>query len=136
MRLLLDTHILIWLAEGLADLPPRSRRRINDAARGPGLAVSAISFWEVAMLARRGRIAIRRPVHAWRADVLAAPGIREIAVSGDVGVEAVLLPGKLHEDPADRVLVATARLHGLALGTRDRRLLAYGDQGHVAAVAL
>jgi PIN domain nuclease of toxin-antitoxin system len=136
MRLLLDTHVLIWLAEGLADLPPRSRRRINDAAKGPGLAVSAISFWEVAMLARKGRIAIRRPVHAWRAEVIAAAGISEIPVSGDVGVEALLLPGELHEDPADRILVATARLHGIALGTRDKRLLAYAEQGHVSAVAL
>jgi PIN domain nuclease of toxin-antitoxin system len=136
MRLLLDTHILIWLAEGLADLPPRARLRINGAARGPGLAVSAISFWEVAMLARKGRISIRRPVNAWRAAVLAAPGIDEIPVSGEVGIEAVLLPGDLHEDPADRILVATARVHGLALGTRDKRLLAYGDLGHVEMVSL
>ena len=136
MRLLLDTHILIWLAEGLADLPPRARLRINGAARGPGLAVSAISFWEVAMLARKGRISIRRPLHAWRMEVLAAPGIDEIPVSGEVGIEAVSLPGELHDDPADRILVATARVHGLALGTRDKRLLAYGELGHVATVPL
>jgi PIN domain nuclease of toxin-antitoxin system len=75
-------------------------------------------------------------VHAWRADVLAAPGIAEIPISGDVGVEAVHLPGDLHDDPADRLLAATARLHGFALGTRDKRLLAYGDQGHLTTVAL
>ena len=88
------------------------------------------------MLADRGRIALARPVAEWRATVLAAPGISEIPVSGDIGIEAVDLPAGLHEDPADRLLVATARLHGLTLGTRDKRLLAYAKQGLVNAVRL
>jgi len=136
VRLLLDTHILIWLAEGHAKLPAKSRRRIDRIASKEGLAVSGISFWEVAMLADRGRIALARPVAEWRATVLAAPGISEIPVSGDIGIEAVDLPAGLHEDPADRLLVATARLHGLTLGTRDKRLLAYAKQGLVNAVRL
>lgn len=136
MRLLLDTHVLIWLAEGLADLPPRSRRLVNDAAKGGGIAVCAISFWEVAMLAHKGRIAINRPVRAWRDEVLSAGGLEEIPVTGEIGIEAVRLPGALHDDPADRILAATARLGGLRLGTRDRRLLAYGRAGHVAVLAL
>ena len=136
MRLLLDTHALIWLAEGLPALPPKSRRLVNDAKRAHGVAVSAISFWEVAMLAHKGRIAINRPVRAWREQVLAAGGFAEIPVTGEIGVEAVLLPGALHDDPADRILAATARLHGLALGTRDGRLLDYGAAGHLAVVAL
>jgi PIN domain nuclease of toxin-antitoxin system len=136
MRLLLDTHILIWLAEGLPALPARSRRLINEAAREHGVAVSAISFWEVAMLAHKGRIAINRPVREWRADVLSAGGFDEIPVSGEIGVEAVLLPGTLHEDPADRILAATARLRGLTVGTRDRRILEYGSAGHLATLSL
>ena len=136
MRLLLDTHVLIWLAEGLPALPPKSRRLVNDAKRAHGVAVSAISFWEVAMLAHKGRIAINRPVRAWRDEVLAAGGFEEIPVTGEIGVEAVLLPGALHDDPADRILAATARLHGLTLGTRDARLLDYGAAGHLAVLAL
>lgn len=136
MRLLLDTHVLIWLVEGVAELPPRSRRIIGEAGRDRGVVVSAISFWEIAMLAHKGRIGVKRPIRDWRADVLAQKGIAELPVSGEIGVEAVLLPGRLHDDPADRILVATARLHGLALGTRDRRLLEYGAAGHAAIVRL
>lgn len=136
MRLLLDTHILIWLAEGHPELPYKARRRIDRDAGRDGLAVSAISFWEIAMLAARGRLALARPADEWRAAVLAAPGIVELPITGEIGIEAVGLPTGLHEDPADRLLVATARLHGLSLGTRDRRLLAYAKQGHVNATKL
>ena len=136
MRLLLDTHVLIWLAEGLDQLPEKSRRLIDEKARSDGIAVSGISFWEVAMLSDRGRIVLSRPITAWRNQVLDTPGLIEIPISGNIGIEAVDLPGELHGDPADRLLVASARLLGLRLGTRDRRLLDYGKAGHVAVVAL
>jgi PIN domain nuclease of toxin-antitoxin system len=136
VRLLLDTHILIWLAEGHPKLPLKSRRYIDRIAARNGLAVSAISFWEASMLGRKGRIALTRPITDWRNDVLATPGIIEIAVSGDIGIEAVNLPAGLHDDPADRFLVATARLHNIALGTRDLRLLEYANAGHVVATEL
>ena len=136
MRLLLDTHILIWLAEGHPKLPVKSRRYIDRIAARHGLAVSAISFWEASMLGLKGRIALTRPITDWRNDVLATPSIIEIAVSGDIGIEAVNLPAGLHDDPADRFLVATARLHSFALATRDLRLLEYANAGHVVATEL
>ena len=136
MRLLLDTHVLIWVVEGLATLPRESRDVVDEAARSHGLAVSAISFWEVAMLHARGRISLSRPIGEWRARVLAVPGLDEATVTGDVGIEAVQLPGELHDDPADRLIVATARLAGMRLATRDARLLHYGAAGHVMAVAI
>jgi PIN domain nuclease of toxin-antitoxin system len=134
--LLLDTHVLIWLVEGLDDLPPASRKLINNATRSHGVAVSAISFWEVAMLAARGRISISKPVREWRTQVLSAPGLDEIPVTGDIGIESVHLPGRMHDDPADRIIVATARLNAMKLATRDQRLLAYGAGGHVGAVTI
>ncbi|MCP4680597.1 MAG: type II toxin-antitoxin system VapC family toxin [Deltaproteobacteria bacterium] len=136
MRLLLDTHILIWLAEGHKKLPVKSRQRIDRVAADQGLAVCAISFWEAAMLCSKGRISLAHPIAEWRRAVLAAPGIIEIPVLGDIGIEAVNLPPGLHEDPADRLLVATARIHNLVLGTRDHRLLEYAQIGHVAAERL
>ncbi len=136
MRLLLDTHVLIWLAEGGAELPERAVRLIDEAAYGDGLAVSAISFWEMAMLQAHRRLSLAQPLAAWRERVLGLPGMVEVPVSGEVGIEAVELPGTLHQDPADRLLVATARRHGLRLGTRDRRLLAYAAGGHLRAVEL
>jgi PIN domain nuclease of toxin-antitoxin system len=133
MRLLLDTHVLVWLAEGCEELPRPARELIDRAAANDGVAVSAISFWEVAMLAQRGRISLSAPVAAWREHVIDQPGIVELPVGGEVAIEAVQLPGQLHADPADRFLVASARVHRLRLATRDRRLLAYGAAGHVAA---
>lgn len=132
--ILLDTHVLIWLAEGMKDLSPRSRKIIDKAASEEGIAVSSISFWEIAMLSMRGRIALSLPLAEWRRRVIAAPAVTESPVTGEVGIESVLLPGKLHEDPADRILVATARLNDWQLATRDRRLLKYGASGHVRMI--
>lgn len=136
MRLLLDTHVLIWLAEGLGELQPSSRQVIDEAARSHGVAVSAISFWEVAMLDARRRISLSKPIGEWRAQVLSAPGLDEVAVTGAAGIESVHLPGQLHDDPADRIIVATARLNGMKLATRDERLLRYGKAGHVVAISV
>ena len=136
MTLLLDTHALIWLAEGLPDLPARSRRLLDVAARREGLAVSPITFWEVAMLESRRRISLSMPVEQWREAILAPPQVREGTLDGAIAIEAVGLPGKLHDDPADRILVATARLNGWKLATRDLRILAYADAGHVEAVRI
>jgi PIN domain nuclease of toxin-antitoxin system len=136
VRLLLDTHVLIWLVEGLDDLPPASLGVIDEATRSHGIAASAISFWEVAMLVARGRISLSKPIREWRAEVLAAPGLDEIAVTGAVGIESVQLPGSMHDDPADRIIVATARLEGLKLATRDRRLLGYAEAGHLVAIGV
>jgi PIN domain nuclease of toxin-antitoxin system len=129
--LLLDTHVLLWIAEGLPQLSLSSRELIDNAAAEEGLAVSAISFWEVAMLEMRQRISLSLPVPAWREVILDKSGATEIPVTGDVAIESVFLPGGLQEDPADRLLVATARLQGCRLATRDEGILQYGAAGHV-----
>jgi len=134
LRLLLDTHVLVWLVEGLDTLPRASREVVDEAARSHGVAVSAISFWEVAMLDARRRISLSKPIGEWRAQALAAPGLDEVAITGAVGIEAVQLPGEFHDDPADRLIVATARLSGMRLATRDARLLRYGAAGHVVTL--
>jgi PIN domain nuclease of toxin-antitoxin system len=134
VKLLLDTHVLIWLAEGLKELPPASRKLIDDVARKAGIYVSAISFWEVAMLSAKGRISLSQPLADWRDRVLSAPGLAELALTGDIGIEAAQLPGEMHSDPADRMLVATARIHRLRLATRDSRLLEYGEAGHAGVL--
>ncbi|RLB54747.1 MAG: VapC toxin family PIN domain ribonuclease [Deltaproteobacteria bacterium] len=134
--ILLDTHVLVWLAEGLAELPAAARKTIDAAARSTGVAVSAISFWEIAMLDQRGRISLSQPIADWRERVSATPGIIEIPIDGRVAIESVLLPGPLHTDPADRLLIATARLRGWRLATRDRRILEYGALGHVRTLAI
>jgi PIN domain nuclease of toxin-antitoxin system len=134
VTVLLDTHALIWLAEGLDDLSASSRELLDAAARSEGLAVSAISFWEVAMLESRRRVSLSQPLQQWREAILAPPQIQEVELDGAVAIESVGLPGDLHDDPADRFLIATARIRGWTLATRDSRILEYGRAGHVEVV--
>ena len=120
--ILLDTQILVWIRTGDARLGKRARRRIDRALQQGDLAVSAISFWEIAMLQERGRLEIRQDVAAWRRTLL-RDGLVEFPVDGVTGIRATRLPG-FHSDPADRLIVATA-LEGHHLLTADRRILGW-----------
>ena len=117
---LLDTHVLLWLRTGDASLGPRARRVIAGAENEGEVAVSAISFWEIAMLKDKRRIELKESVSSWRRKLL-EEGIVEIAINGDIGVRAVRLRN-FHADPADRLIIATA-LTGHQLVTADRRIL-------------
>jgi PIN domain nuclease of toxin-antitoxin system len=124
--ILLDTHALIWLDQDDPALGGKARASADEALRDAALAVSAISFWEVAMLAARGRIAINLPIARWRLDLLGS-GLIEIALDGQVALAASALVG-LHRDPADRFIVATAQATGAALLTADQTLLDWDDR--------
>ena len=102
-------------------LGPQTRDLIENTWRSDVVAVSAISFWETALLADRGRIVLPVPAEAWRLDLLQA-GLREIAVDGRVALLATRLEG-LHRDPADRFIVATSLQLGAPLVTADRQIL-------------
>jgi PIN domain nuclease of toxin-antitoxin system len=121
--ILLDIHTLIWLAEGHPQLGKRARHLADEALAQDELGVSAITFWETAMLHQRGRIQLMQPVEAWRR-VLADYGLREWPLTGEVGIAAVALRD-FHADPADRFITATALLHGATLVTADDRILAW-----------
>jgi PIN domain nuclease of toxin-antitoxin system len=97
---------------------------IENTWRSDVVAVSAISFWEAALLADRGRIALPVPAEAWRVDLLQA-GLREIALDGRVALLATRLEG-LHRDPADRFIVATSYQLGATLVTADMQILGWG----------
>ena len=122
--LLLDTHVMLWLRLGLGEprLGRRSRREIDQAWRSGELAVSAISFWEVALLKSKGRIRFPGDVALWREEQL-GQGVVELPVDGETAVRSVLLEG-LPSDPADRIIVATA-LAGHELVTADNRILGW-----------
>ncbi len=136
MTLLLDTHVLIWFAEGSESLSESSAQAIDRLRHEQGLAVSAINFWEVSMLHLRKRVSLSAPVRQWRDIVLDASGITETPLTGEIAIESVELPGEIHRDPADRMLIATARLNGWTLATRDPRILSYGKAGNVATLAV
>ncbi len=120
--ILADTHALIWLWTGASRLGTGARRTIDDALRDQDLAVSAMTFWEVAMLRSKNRLDFPEDVGLWRRELL-GQGLIEIPVDGEIGVRAYELAG-FHSDPADRIIVATA-LHGHRLITADERILGW-----------
>jgi PIN domain nuclease of toxin-antitoxin system len=119
--LLLDTHALIWLVEGSKPLGRRAARLADDALARDQLAVAAISFWEVAMLAREQRIALDLPPAEWRLRVVGL-GVHEVPLTGDVAIAAAMLTD-FHADPADRLIVTSAQAMDAGLITADERIL-------------
>ena len=123
--ILLDTHVLLWSRFGTARIGAKCRRSIGKALEEGELAVSAFSFWEVAMLRSKGRIELLRDIGSWRIDLLES-GLIEIPVDGEIGIRAYSL-ADFHPDPADRIIVATA-MDGHLLLTADDRILEWrGD---------
>lgn len=119
--IVLDTHVLLWMVGNHPAIGPLARRNIEeDWARGT-LGVSAISFWEVALLQARGRVELPLPVTQWRQDLLAA-GLTEWPVDGEVALGAAAL-ADFHCDPADRFIAATALVRRATLVTADEAIL-------------
>jgi len=121
--LLIDTHVLVWLAADDARLGARAKKRLTTALGSDGVGVSAITFWEVAMLHERGRLKLRQKVEALRAAALKMP-LEEVVVDGRIAILAANL-GSFHGDPVDRIIAATALERGATLVTSDERLLAW-----------
>jgi PIN domain nuclease of toxin-antitoxin system len=121
--ILLDTHVLLWLDQGRPELGRLARRRTDEAVGRGELAVSAISFWEIATLAQRGRVQLRLPADAWRRNLLRS-GLYEMPIDGRIGIRAAELE-QLHRDPADRLIVASAMELGAQLMTADERILGW-----------
>lgn len=135
--LLLDTHVWLWYAEGdAARLSAASVRKIDDARKADGLLVSAISVWELGILHAKRRVQLSLPLRDWVKRALEPPGISLIALDADAAAESTLLPGDPCGDPADRFLMATARINDAILATRDKGIVEYGDAGYVRVLEL
>jgi PIN domain nuclease of toxin-antitoxin system len=133
--LLLDTHCWLWAQLGLVqNLSRATLQSIKDAEREGNLRISVISIWELAMLEQRGRVALPMNVRTWVDQALSKPGISVTPLTTEIAIESVHLPGNLHGDPADRMLVATARVLGATLATKDAQLIQYSRQRHVRAI--
>lgn len=126
-NILLDTHILIWLMNGDNKLSQSIQHHIENARRDGSVNISAISIWEIAMLEQKKRIILNKPCLEWIKDSL-YHGIHLLPLTPEISVESCRLPGYLAGDPADRMIVATARVESLLLITCDERILAYGKQ--------
>lgn len=119
---LLDTHVLLWWLEDAGRLSAGQREILDQADGGRPLLVSDISLWEIAMLESLGRIRLALPLREWLAAAVAPPLVTRQGISPAIAAEVAALPGSFHRDPADRILVATARVLGATLLTSDRRI--------------
>ena len=122
--IILDTHIWVWWVHGDSALAAETCALI-DASEHSGIGVSAMSCWEVAKLVERKRLSLPYPVFDWMEQALAYPGIRLIELSPRIAAESSQLPGTFHRDPADQVIVASARVLDVPLVTVDAKILAY-----------
>jgi len=133
---LLDTCAVIWLANG-DPLDAAAVAAIIEAGLAEGIFVSPVSAWEVGLLSRpgrRGQLRFLPDPKTWFARVMAGPGIREAPLSGAIAIDASYLPGAMHGDPGDRLLMSTARHLGVPIVTRDRQIIAYAESGYVGVV--
>ena len=133
--LLLDTCTLIFMTQR-ARLAPAATELLQaaSAAGGGSTYISPITAWEVGMLTAHGRLQLLIRPERWFANLFEAPGVRLADMSADVLIASSYLPGRPPKDPTDRIIAATARELGATLVTRDRALLGYGEQGHIAVV--
>lgn len=133
--LLLDTHCWLWAQLGLIQRLSRAALEAIRSAESEGnLRVSVISIWELAMLEQRGRVALPMNVRTWVDQALSKPGITVAQLTPEIMIESVHLPGEMHGDPADRMLVATARVQGATLLSKDEQLIRYSRLRHVKLV--
>lgn len=122
--ILLDTHIWLWWVHEDERLP-RRHAEFLEARVAEGLGVSVISCWEVAKLSERRRIELPHPPAVWIRLALAYPGVRLVELTPEIAVEANQLPTPFHRDPADQLLVATARILAAEMLTVDQKILDY-----------
>jgi len=128
--LLLDTHTLVWLMFGDPKLGRQAKGAIHSACIEELTVVSAITPWEIGVLVSKKRIELYRDVLEWIRDALGLPGVRLWPLTAEIAVASTRLPWEMHPDPADRILVATARSLGATLVTADQALLDFSAKGH------
>lgn len=132
--LLLDTHALLWSVEEAPRLGTVIKTTLDEASRQSRIAVSAITPWEIALLVSEGRLQLGCDVMQWVREALTRRGVQMIPLEPEIAVASTRLPFEMHADPADRILVATARHLGATLVSADGLLLELASKGHYRAI--
>jgi PIN domain nuclease of toxin-antitoxin system len=130
-KLLLDTHVWIWVMVGNTNLKSSFRKAFERSLTMNGILISPISIWEIGMLAEKKRIQIDMDPQEWIDHALDMPGIKLVGISPRIAIQSTRLPGIIHADPADRFLIATAHEENAVLVTCDEKLLLYGKDKFV-----
>jgi len=122
--IVLDTHIWIWWVHG-SDRLTQTQLDVIEANEDGVIGVSAISLWEIAKLVENGRLELPVSLEKWFAQALNYPGVQIIELTPEIATESTRLPGEFHRDPADQIIVATARVMKCKLVTSDEKILNY-----------
>ena len=123
--IVLDTHTLVWWVTGDSTLSKKAKAAIAHEMADGEIVVSAISAWEIAMLVEREKLVLSMDVNSWLATVAAIEAVRFVPIDVEIATKSVDLPGEFHKDPADRMIVATARKFAAPLVTKDEKIRAY-----------
>ena len=124
--IIIDTHILIWWANGDKCLSNSVARAIEETIDGNSeVIISAISVWEIAMLMQKGRLILNMDIDNWLDEIAHIDGVCFTPVDNEIALKSALLPGNFHKDPADRIIIATARKFASPVVTADERIIDY-----------
>lgn len=128
---ILDTHVLLWSLLQPEELTEETKSKVEQAHKKQNLLVSSISLWEIAMLSHKKRIHIFEPIKNFLSSIEEISGINICEISAEVAAESILLQNNFHGDPADRIIVSTARVYSATLLTRDKQILQWSEYGSV-----
>ena len=123
--IVLDTHTLVWWVTGDPTLSKKAKSVIEREQDGGEIVVSAISAWEITILVEKARLVLSMDVGSWLATVTEIEGVKFLPVDVEIASKSVLLPGEFHKDPADRMIVATARKLAVPVVTKDEKIRSY-----------
>lgn len=123
--IVLDTHVWVWwLSEGYS-FSSKVRKLLNEGKTKHTIYISSISVWEVAQLATRGRLQLTMDYADWIAHAESLPFINFVPIDNHIALKSIQLHSPLHQDPADRIIIATALTLGASLITKDEKIIRY-----------
>jgi PIN domain nuclease of toxin-antitoxin system len=123
--IVLDTHALVWWVSADPTLSKKAKAAIERELVGGEIIISSISAWEIAMLVEREKLVLSMDVSSWLDTISAIEAVRFMPVDVEIATKSVDLPGEFHKDPANRMIVATARKLAVPLVTKDEKIRAY-----------
>lgn len=125
-KILLDTHVWLWAMVGSSILTKSFTMTFEKALKAQGVLLSALSIWEIGMLVEKQRIEIEMDVLDWVNQALDTPGMQLCPITPRIAIQSTRIPGEIHGDPVDRLLIATAYEENAVLVTCDKKILSYG----------
>jgi len=123
--ILLDTHALLWWVNDPKKLSFKAAKKINEEKSDGIIFVSSISVWEISLLIKKNRLGLNLEAQDWFKEIETLPFIQFVPIDNHIAAKSVNLPGEFHSDPADRIIVATAREKGADLVTSDEKIRKY-----------